>query len=210
MAYTRAWDEAAPAGAAAANTLDTIIQNKMKDLRERLEDAFPDWSDDTVDPKRVVVHSGTLANRPVTGDANTGEFYLATDTEQLFYFDSTGWAQVIANTTTASYDAAAGAFSRATSELPAALSLSFDLSGTTDGSGDLVVDWTEFDVMSGTSGLALKTAIFNPTSTACAMCLLMVVGAGSITVRFYDFAGAAKTGSAVTAHCFCTFFSYAP
>jgi len=51
-AYSIAWNEATPAGASTnANTIDTEIQDLKKSLRERLEDMFPDWSDDSTDPK---------------------------------------------------------------------------------------------------------------------------------------------------------------
>jgi hypothetical protein len=51
MAYTVPWNEATPDGSEDADTLDTEIQNLKRSLRERLEDFFPDWSDDGVDPK---------------------------------------------------------------------------------------------------------------------------------------------------------------
>lgn len=97
MAYSNSWDESAPAGSAAANTLDTIIQSLKLDIRERLQDPFPDWTDDSVDPKRVVCHAGVAASRPSTGDANTGEFYFATDDLTLDVFDGSDWQTVSAN-----------------------------------------------------------------------------------------------------------------
>lgn len=51
MAYTNPWDESAPPGSVNANTIDTIIQALKIDIRERLEDFFPDWANDGVDPK---------------------------------------------------------------------------------------------------------------------------------------------------------------
>jgi hypothetical protein len=55
MAYTVAWNESEPDGTEAANTLETELQNIKISLRERLEDFFPDWSDDGVDPKLPLV-----------------------------------------------------------------------------------------------------------------------------------------------------------
>lgn len=40
MAYSAVWDETAPLGTAAANTIDDIFRSGKRDLRERLADAF--------------------------------------------------------------------------------------------------------------------------------------------------------------------------
>ena len=51
MAYTKTWDESQPDGSENANTIDTEIQDVKFSMRERLEDLFPRWSDDSEDPK---------------------------------------------------------------------------------------------------------------------------------------------------------------
>lgn len=51
MAYNISWDESQPDGSENANTIDTEIQELKESIRERMEDLFPDWSDDGVDPK---------------------------------------------------------------------------------------------------------------------------------------------------------------
>ncbi len=51
MAYSNAWDESAPLGTAAANTLDTIIQQLKLDIRERMNtilDSTGQWADDPI------------------------------------------------------------------------------------------------------------------------------------------------------------------
>lgn len=40
MAFTRTWDETSPLGTAAANTLETIVQNVKTDVRERVPPAL--------------------------------------------------------------------------------------------------------------------------------------------------------------------------
>lgn len=90
MAYNVGWDESVPAGSTNANTLDTVIQEMKESLRERLEDTFPNWADDLIDPKKVHVQSGLAANRP-SSDLNAGQVYLATDTGDVSFYDGSQW-----------------------------------------------------------------------------------------------------------------------
>lgn len=92
MAYTVGWDESAPLGSAAANTIDTEFQNLKLSIRERLEDTFPQWGNDSVDPKKVHVHSGTAANRPTTS-LSTGQVYFATDTKTISVYSGSAWVE---------------------------------------------------------------------------------------------------------------------
>lgn len=56
MAYSIAWNEAAPiGGSTSASTIDTELQNLKISVRERLEDAFPTWSTDGTDPKTLAI-----------------------------------------------------------------------------------------------------------------------------------------------------------
>lgn len=95
MPYTNEWDETSPAGSAAANTLDTIIQELKRDLRERLEGSvgggpLPDFGNPTaseIDPLRVVIYTGTT--RPTS--PNTGELFFDTDDEKLEIWTGTDW-----------------------------------------------------------------------------------------------------------------------
>ncbi len=51
MAYTNTWDETAPLGTAAANTIDDIIRQLKVDIRERMNsilDATGQWDDDPI------------------------------------------------------------------------------------------------------------------------------------------------------------------
>lgn len=50
MAYTNAWDETKPLGTAAADTLESIIQQLKLDLHERLNTLVVDWTTDPVVP----------------------------------------------------------------------------------------------------------------------------------------------------------------
>lgn len=92
MPYTREWDEASPDGATtAAADIDTVFQHLKTDLRERLAQVIPGWADEDVDPKRIAVTIGTLANRPAT--PSNGEIYFATD-ESLLYIYTGTWETV--------------------------------------------------------------------------------------------------------------------
>ena len=57
MAYNQAWDEAAPDGATTkANTIDTVIQELKKSIRERMADllhADTSWETDADEPKKI-------------------------------------------------------------------------------------------------------------------------------------------------------------
>lgn len=76
MAYVKPWNESLPDGSESAATIDTIIADLKTAIRERLEDFFPDWTDEGVDPKRpasgypraIVTRSGTqnIANNTPT------------------------------------------------------------------------------------------------------------------------------------------------
>ena len=56
MAYTNEWDEAKPDGTEQANTLDNIIQNLKKAVRERMNEllhADSQWEEDSEQPKKI-------------------------------------------------------------------------------------------------------------------------------------------------------------
>ena len=57
MAYNQAWDENAPDGATTkANTIDTVIQDLKKSIRERMADLLHDdtsWETDADEPKKI-------------------------------------------------------------------------------------------------------------------------------------------------------------
>lgn len=152
MAYTNSWDEAQPAGSAAANTLDTIIQNVKKDVRERIEDAFPDWANDAVDPKRVVIHYDTAANIPAS--PNTGEFFYETDTSLLKLYNGSSW-------TTIQAAGGAGAYveTGALGARPAAGNAG-RLYYATDVETLYVDDGTSWDAIGGTGSLPVDGDIF--------------------------------------------------
>ena len=61
MAYTDSWNESLPDGSEDSGTLDTIIQGLKRSIRERLEDFFPDWDDDGVDPKVPLVDRASVS-----------------------------------------------------------------------------------------------------------------------------------------------------
>lgn len=145
MAYTDAWDEGVPLGTAAANTLDTIIQNLKRSMRERLEDSFPDWTDDLVDPKRVVVHSDTLANRPDEADANAGEFFLATDSSAIYFFDGTSWVEITRREFYATYDDTLAVSQKMSVSGNAQFAFGFKIEATTAADGAITVDLGEFE-----------------------------------------------------------------
>lgn len=193
MAYSDTWDEAAPPGTAAANTLDTIIQQLKRAMRERLEDPFPDWADDAVDPKRVVVHSGLLIDRPDVPDSNAGEVYLATDTAQVFVFDGTAWIQISNSAIWASYDDSQAPASKVTSELGVEQIVAINVNADTDGSGDIFVDFNEIDI-EDVDLAESKTRIYQPVSPASGG-----AGAGS---RFAFVTEISVGGSVLQLRCF--------
>jgi hypothetical protein len=177
----------------------------MKDMRERLEDAFPDWSDDAVDPKRVVAHSGTLANRPAVADANAGEIYVATDTGGFFRFDGTAWLGAADSTSLiyAIYDDAQGGGSKVTSEGVVDQIVSVNISGTTNAFGVVTFDIGELGLV--TAGLDLtKSNVHVATGqaggTAFARVDVSPVGPSTVSVFFYDYAGVAYGSQAVVAN----------
>ena len=59
MAYTVAWNEAAPIGASVtAATLDTELQNLKKSVRERMNQLTSTaWETDGDDPKKLLSHA---------------------------------------------------------------------------------------------------------------------------------------------------------
>jgi hypothetical protein len=60
MAYTIAWNESAPLGSVAANTIETEFQNLKISIRERMNQILAnDWDDDLDDPKVVSKVAGT-------------------------------------------------------------------------------------------------------------------------------------------------------
>lgn len=82
MAYSTVWDETAPLGSVAANTIDTIVQNMKRDLRERLNEAFIDFTADpvvlksTLGPLSVsVYHSANHGDSSITPMAWDSERY---------------------------------------------------------------------------------------------------------------------------------------
>lgn len=61
MAYSVAWNEAAPIGASVtAATIDTELQNLKKSVRERMNDILQgttSWETDATDPKKLLSHA---------------------------------------------------------------------------------------------------------------------------------------------------------
>lgn len=95
MAYTRAWNEATPAGTLPADQIDTAIQDDKIAVRERLEQVIPDFGNDLIDPKVLAAGSarisvGTEAARPANPTLD-GEVYFATDTETLSIGSGGAW-----------------------------------------------------------------------------------------------------------------------
>jgi hypothetical protein len=70
MSYTATWDESQPLGSAAANSLDTIIQGLKRDLRERANELFEDFTTDPAVPKGPVV-LGRVVSDVTTGGVTT-------------------------------------------------------------------------------------------------------------------------------------------
>lgn len=170
MVYSNSWDEAAPPGTDLANTLDTIIQNKMIDIRQRIEQVIPDWADDAVDPKRAVIYSGTVANRPDTADANAGEFFYATDEQILYLFDGTAWITITDLITAPAsgpvhrhfqYDDSQAVGSKQIGSQTVGRIVTGVFTGTTDVSGIVSIDAGEID--SVTSWSSLVAGVFTGT-----------------------------------------------
>lgn len=192
MAYTDSWNESAPAGSADANTLETIIQQQVKRaIRERLEDIFPDWSDDGVDPKRLVLNPSTA--RPAS--PNNGEPRYDSDTKVIEIYDASDdeWVAIQSIGYYVNYDDSQGAGGKATVEGTAIYVVMLHFSGTTDGSGDVVIDLSEID------GVDFETAdlvgsVYNTTDNAAEIFVEQSFGAASITVRAF----ASETPAAVT------------
>lgn len=99
MSYSRTWNEGTPAGTAAANTIDTIIQQMKVDFRERMDGSFSeDWSADPVIPKAEI--SGKRTNKIliigadafVSEDANTGALRKFQTYAQIVNVSSSGSA----------------------------------------------------------------------------------------------------------------------
>lgn len=211
MAYVFPWDETYPAGSSDAATLDTIIQNVLKTLRERLEDPFPDWTDDAVDPKRIVVHSGLLDDRPAEADANAGEIYIATDTIQAYFFDGTSWNEFDTSGgagTYVRYDDNQAAGSKVLLERASGLVANMVVSGNTDGSGDLVVDASEIDLMPTGGWTKIDTILIYPDfPSTCFKVHRQSTTASQLTLRFLDHANAAVASQAVIANIWVSFYT---
>jgi len=78
MAYSIAWDETSPDGSTTpANQIDTELQNIKVSVRERLEDVFPDWDNDAVDPKQPtgLLASGATGEKPAAPTFDGQRFY---------------------------------------------------------------------------------------------------------------------------------------
>lgn len=73
MAYNVGWDESQPDGSENANTLDTELQELKESVRERMEDIFPRWSDDSEDPKTFDRVSLSLTSDETIADATETE-----------------------------------------------------------------------------------------------------------------------------------------
>ncbi len=205
MAYTDPWDEATPLGSSAADTLDTIIQQHKRSLRERLEAAFPDWADDAIDPKRVVVHSGLQEDRPLVGDSNNGEIYLATDTGALFTFDGVAWLEVNAKGLSVLYDDAQIPGAKATSELPIVKTLALEFSGSTDASGHIMIDSGEIDT-EGYDFTNSLVRVYQPKTLGGAHSIQeFTFSPSTITLAVFDISGSLITLTAVVVMCYFTF-----
>jgi hypothetical protein len=84
MAYSKPWDETQPLGSAAADTIDTIIQDLKTSVRERLEDLIGDWGTDATDPKTM------LAGLFAQGAVGTPSIASRTYPDTGFFFDADG------------------------------------------------------------------------------------------------------------------------
>lgn len=200
MAYTDPWDEAAPLGSAAANTLDTIVQNLKRSLRERLEDAFPDWADDAVDPKRVVIHNGTLAARPPVLDSNVGELYLVTSgpgAGDVYIFDGTDWIGFNVGLVYSQYQDANGPGAKVTEEVTGSQFIAALVQGTTDANGDILVDSGEFATpFSWTNAIVVVQV--EETSTLVSQAVLRSRGSSILRIRFHTTTGTAYASLGIT------------
>lgn len=76
MPYSTPWDEASPPGSALANTLDTIIQNVKRDIRERMSDIVADFTTDPILRLRCKVYR------------SVGLFGVTQDADQVITFDT--------------------------------------------------------------------------------------------------------------------------
>jgi hypothetical protein len=97
MPYSRVWDESTPDGSTfPADDIDTAIQDTKEDVRERIAQVIPGWTDEDEDPKRAVIQVGLIAARPADVDSHEGEYYYATDEGPgtLYLFDGVDWVQL--------------------------------------------------------------------------------------------------------------------
>jgi len=91
MAYSRTWDATLPLGSAAADTLETIIQNFKEDVEERMDDVCVDWSADPVEVDFATVGAQTDVHvffgheilQPIADedDVTYSEAYLQSDND---------------------------------------------------------------------------------------------------------------------------------
>lgn len=193
MPYTNAWDEASPLGSAPANTLDTIIQNKMKDIRERLQQIVPGWVDDDVDPKRVVVHSGSEGIRPEEEDAYQGELFLDIDQQSLSLFDGSSWFGITGDAVRGHLLTDDDAGTQLNSAGAVEKTIFLTIQGTTDAGGLITVDLAELDSIADDLVVSdLADRILIPWGTSDPIQLTFnAVSASTFTIKFWDSTGTA-------------------
>ena len=103
MALTNAWNEAVPTDENYGFELDDYLRQLALNVRERIGVQHKTYSDETghtdVGEHKPgecnVVFVGAKASFPVPATSNAGCFAVATDeTNQIYYWNGTGWAKV--------------------------------------------------------------------------------------------------------------------
>lgn len=205
MAYSESWDEAAPPGSSNAATIDTIIQLVKTALRERLEQVIPDFGDDLIDPKRIVIGIDVVANRPAAIDAYAGEVFYATDETIIYVFDGTDWVNIleppdpnaVVNAVVATYDDAQGAGFKVLAERVVADLVMVNILATTDASGDVFLDAGEFTQIADWT--QARAFMFSPLGNSTFYkAFVFAISTSTLTVRCFSQSGGAFVSTPVT------------
>lgn len=198
MVYSRAWDEAAPAGSVDANTIDTEIQNVKEDVRERMNNIVRDWDDDSVDPKPIKIATGVFDDRPAEAlPPDTGEGYFATDLSTIYFFDGTQWVRFTPNMLAVEQNLDGVGGAQVTLEETVDQVVSIRFSGTTDGSGDLLIDLTEIADYLGTETGALEHRHYFSRTQTVHLFIEVSFTSNTATIRAFDVTGIAVTSTSI-------------